>query len=87
MKTNFYILIVFLLTFSFSYAQNKEVKENTSVKITVNTDVKEEVEILDTLEIKEALVKTSDIRKFLNRERNEENIKYVFPDINRRKTA
>lgn len=87
MKTNFYILIVLLLSFTFSNAQSTNVeKEKTQVETTVNTN-ESEVEVIDTVKLQDALAKTSDIRKFLNRERKEENIKYVFPGINKRKTA
>ena len=87
MKTNFYILIVLLLTFSLSNAQSDNNPNNTSVSVEVVKISEDKVEVMDTVELKEVIAKTSDIRKFLNRERNAENIKYVFPEINKRKTA
>lgn len=88
MKTNFYILIIFLLSFSLSNAQSNDIaKGDTPVEFTVNINESDDVEVIDSVELKEVIAKTSDIRKFLNRERNAETIKYVFPDINKRKTA
>lgn len=86
MKSKFYIFFILLLSFSISQAQSTDKLEegnSKEVKIEANNDV----EVIDTLKLKDAISKTSDIRNFLNRERNVENIKLVFPKINRRKTA
>lgn len=88
MKTKFYILAVLFLAFTFSNAQDTKVaNENTPKKVVNTADAKEEVEVLSTSELKEVIAKTSDIKLFLKRERNEENIKYIFPGINKRKAA
>lgn len=87
MKTNFYILFFFLISFSALSAQNKVKNDKETIKVTVS-EAKEATVIIDTVKIKEAIAKSSsDIRIFLNRERKVENIKLVFPKINRRKLS
>ncbi|MDO5969976.1 hypothetical protein Q4Q35_09150 [Flavivirga aquimarina] len=100
MKTNFYILLILLLSFSYGDAQSKtEVIENEANKVvlnSVNDDVTvatdnlvETVKESDTLligadELRASIARTSDIRNYLNHVRNVENIKLLFPKINKR---
>ncbi|WP_242204292.1 hypothetical protein [Aestuariivivens insulae] len=85
MKT-LYITLILVLSFTLTNAQsnvetNKKESKEVVVSSTDNT-----IEI-DTLKLKEVISKTSDIRSYLNLERKVENIKLVFPKINRRKIA
>lgn len=87
MKTNFYILFILLLSFSAIGAQNEVKTDNLETKVTVS-EAKEATVIIDTVKIKETIARSSsDIRIFLNRERKVDNIKLVFPKINRRKLS
>ncbi|MCL6294756.1 hypothetical protein [Jejuia spongiicola] len=102
MKTNIYILLILLLSFSFANAQDNVVKvetENTvsvsdnneDVIVTVdsvtNTVNKKEAKA-DKVEVKENVARTnSDIRIYLNRVRKVENIKWLFPKMNKAKVA
>lgn len=101
MKTNFYILLILLLTFSFGNAQSEnrsvEVKTNSVIsaseindEVSVTVDAlsvenkKEEVLLIDATELKENIARTnSDIRIYLNRKRKVNNIKLLFPKINK----
>ncbi|WP_034040968.1 hypothetical protein [Wocania ichthyoenteri] len=102
MKTNIYILLILLLSFSFASAQDNVVKvetENTitvsdndeDVTVTIKSDnnvVNKEETKTNTVEVKENVAKTnSDIRVYLNRVRKVENIKWLFPKINKAKVA
>jgi len=103
MKTNIYILLILLLSFSFANAQDNVVKVETENTITVsdnnedvtiaidstlNTVNKKEVKAADTTEVKENVARsTSDIRIYLNRVRKVENVKWLFPQINKAKVA
>lgn len=86
MKTNFYILLILLLSFSAIGAQNEVKADNVETKVTVS-EAKEATVIIDTVKIKETIAKSSDIRIFLNRERKVDNIKLVFPKINKRRLS
>ena len=104
MKTNYYILFILLLSFSFANAQSTEtvVKEESTTSVSVSVD-NNEVIVLDTLstkvienndlildadKVKESIAKSSsDIRIYLNRLRNVDNIKLVFPKMNKDKRA
>ncbi|WP_170064036.1 hypothetical protein [Jejuia pallidilutea] len=87
MKTNFYILFILLLSFSAIGAQNEVKTNNVETNVTV-FEANEATVIIDTVKIKEAIAKSSsDIRIFLNRERKVDNIKLVFPKINKRKLS
>lgn len=87
MKTNFYILFILLLSFSAVSAQNEVKSDKQETKVTVKED-KASAVIIDTVKIKATIAKSSsDIRIFLNRERKVENIKLVFPKINKRKLS
>lgn len=104
MKTNYYILFILLLSFSFSNAQSVETVNNeetiASVSVSENNN---DINVLDSLttevienndlileasKVKENIAKSSsDIRIYLNRLRNVDNIKIVFPKMNKDKKA
>ncbi|MDO5977532.1 hypothetical protein [Flavivirga spongiicola] len=98
MKTNTYILLILLLSFSLGVAQSdtNKMKTNKVMSVYVNDGevvvakdnavetVKENDSLLiDAKELKESIARTSDIRLYLNRVRNVENIKLLFPKINK----
>ena len=90
MKTNFYLLLILLLSFSVANAQSTALGNKAVVKITVSeTEIvsNDDEEIIEVSELKEVIARTSDIRSFLNRERKVENIKLVFPKINKARKA
>ncbi|GAA4270539.1 hypothetical protein [Hyunsoonleella aestuarii] len=88
MKTRFYILIVLLLSFTLGNAQSEAPIVKEEVKTIVSqTEINDDAVIIDSLELKEVIARTSDIRSFLNRERKVENIKLVFPKINKARKA
>lgn len=102
MKTRLYILLVLILSFSYAGAQSttKEVKVEANKTITVLEENEETVVENDTLNIKEEVLliseeelrasiagTASDIRTYFNRERNVDNIKLLFPKINKAKKA
>ncbi|WP_100616111.1 hypothetical protein [Confluentibacter citreus] len=93
MKTN-YILLILLLSFSFASAQdNLEAKkiESTVIvsqnndEVSLNVNDSETVStIKDDVTTEATLVRTdSDIKVYLNRIRNVENIDLLFPKINK----
>jgi hypothetical protein len=87
MKTNFYILFILLLSFSAIGAQNEVKTDNVETNVTVS-ETKEATVIIDTVKIEEAIARSnSDIRIYLNRERKVENIKLLFPKLNKRKVS
>jgi len=87
MKTNFYILFILLLSFSAIGAQNEVKTDNVETNVTVS-ETKEATVIIDTVKIKETIARSnSDIRIYLNRERKVENIKLLFPKLNKRKVS
>lgn len=91
MKTNFYILLVLLLSFSLGNAQsnsevvNREITNTVSVSNDDDNKVKENDSLLINVnELKGSIARTnSDIRIYLNRERKAGNISFVFPKINK----
>ncbi len=103
MKTNFYILLTLLLITSIGNAQSEtvEVKVNNVISVSeMNDDVlvdtvsieneKEAVLLINGTELKEAIARTnSDIRIYLNRvnEKKVDNIKLLFPQINKASKA
>ncbi|GAA4306334.1 hypothetical protein [Aestuariibaculum suncheonense] len=102
MKTNIYILIVFLFSVSFAGAQNTvEVTSNeTNSTVLVsnddnavvaseeNTSKNKEVLFIKATEVKEVIAKTtSDIRKYFNKTRNVDNLSLLFPKINKAEKA
>ncbi|TYA65964.1 hypothetical protein [Seonamhaeicola marinus] len=103
MKTRFYILLVLVLSFSFANAQDSkvEVKVETEKTVTISEDndttvvakdtlknTKEEVLLISEEELRASIAGTaSDIRTYFNRERNVDNIKLLFPKMNKAKKA
>ncbi len=87
MKTNLYILIVFLLTVTLGNAQDAEkvATLETAKTVTVeNNDTVNNDLLIDAAELKEAVARSSsDIRIYLNRQRKVGNITLVFPKINK----
>ena len=100
MKTNFYILLILLLSFSFANAQETTitvVEELTIIENNVensNSEISNEVlnsENTETIvnknkeesnETNEVIVKSSsDIRIYLNKVRNVQNINLLFPKV------
>jgi hypothetical protein len=105
MKTNFYILLISLLTFSVANAQEDttQVKVVTVNELNVNT-ISSEITIefsnnnqetqTTVIENKESNTtneviarSSSDIRIYLNRVRNVQNINLLFPKIYKEKVA
>ena len=88
MKLKFYISAVLFFTFAALSAQSevtpKTVKAETELHVTQNETT---TVVLDTVAIKEAIAKSSDIRNYLNKEQKVENIKLVFPKMNLRKLS
>ncbi|WP_166965485.1 hypothetical protein [Yeosuana marina] len=103
MKTNIYILLILLLSFSIANAQEKTaaVKVVTVNELNVNTLVLKAAPIVSAIQnsasanVNEDIKSTtkviarsaSDIRIFLNRERNLENIDLLFPKIYKEEMA
>ncbi|MCH4551021.1 MULTISPECIES: hypothetical protein [Aestuariibaculum] len=94
MKTNIYILIVFLFSVSFVGAQNTNETSNVSngnkevVTPSVDNTNESEVLFIDASEIREAVAKsTSDIRKYFNKTRNVDNLSLLFPKMNKAEKA
>ncbi len=94
MKTNIYILIVFLFSVSFVGAQNTNETSNVTNEDKVfvsssedNTNESKAV-FIEASELKEAVAKsTSDIRKYFNKTRNVDNLSLLFPKINKAEKA
>ena len=97
-----YIILILILTASFANAQSNvvsiETMNNTVTVSEVNdevtadtnsTSVESKVEaVLDTDKVKESIARgTSEIRIFLNREKNVNNINLLFPNMNKAKSA
>ncbi|WP_345170234.1 hypothetical protein [Algibacter aquimarinus] len=103
MKTNFYILLTLLFTFSICNAQSTvstiEVESNNVISVSkTNDDVvavtsntlnevnKKEDVLIDASQFRESIARTnSDIRIYFNRLRDKkvDNIKILFPKINK----
>ncbi|MDD7885005.1 hypothetical protein [Flavivirga sp. 57AJ16] len=98
MKTNTYILLILLLSFSFGIAQSdtNKIEANSVIPVSVNNEevvivkdnavktVKEhDTLLIDAKELRASMARTSDIRLYLNRVRNVENIRLLFPKINK----
>jgi hypothetical protein len=102
MKTNFYILLILLLSFSLGNAQstsevvaletNKTVSfsmedEIATIMVDINT-VNEDSLLIDVSEFNETIARSSsDIRIYLNRKRKVSNINLVFKEINKASRA
>ncbi|TWO32687.1 hypothetical protein E1J38_007415 [Seonamhaeicola sediminis] len=100
MNKRVYILLVFVLSFAFANAQSTatEVNVETTKTVSVSEDnvevvnetlkTKQDVLIISEEDLRESIARTSsDIRTYFNRERNVENIKLLFPTINKAKKA
>ena len=99
MKTNFYILLILLLTVSFGNAQsttevveienNKTISTSNEVEIApvlteVNNIIENDSLLIDAAEVNETIARSSsDIRIYLNRKRKVSNINLVFRGINK----
>ena len=99
MKTNFYILLTLLLTFSIGNAQstsevvaietNKTISVSAEAEIAtvitvVNTIKENDSLLIDASELNETIARSSsDIRVYLNRKRKVSNINLVFKGINK----
>lgn len=104
MKTNFYIFLILLLSFSVANAQERitEVKVATVIELNVENNVSEiNKEVSNTKDIQTTVEEnkdsnttnkvivrsSSDIRIYLNRVRNVDNINLLFPKIYKEKVA
>ncbi len=103
MKTNFYILLILLLTVSFGNAQSAsevvEIENNKTISASnedeiapvtteVNTMKENDSLLIDAAKLNEAIAgSSSDIRIYLNRKRKVSNINLVFKGINKATTA
>ncbi|MDN3665382.1 hypothetical protein ACFFU1_15520 [Algibacter miyuki] len=99
MKTTFITLLILLLTVSVGHAQSNktedvvvEVSKTISVennkKQAATTTVETKTIIKDSAEVEAILAKsTSDIRSYLNRERQVSNIGLLFPSLAKRVKA
>lgn len=99
MTKRIYILLVLVLSFTFANAQKTtvEVTVETTKTVTVSEDndtavvandtlntEKEEVLLISEEELRTSIAGTaSDIRTYFNRERNVDNIKLLFPKVNK----
>ncbi|MEP3836357.1 MAG: hypothetical protein ABJM36_01860 [Algibacter sp.] len=91
MKTNFYILLITILSFSLGNAQSTtEAVNNEANKIvsvsneTEATTVKNDSLLIDASQVNETIARSSsDIRVYLNRKRKVSNINLVFTEINK----
>ncbi|HEX9600503.1 MAG TPA: hypothetical protein VF985_03345 [Mariniflexile sp.] len=99
MKANIYILLIFLLAFSFGNAQSitevVKVETNSIISVsendkqvivenTVNTVNENDVILIDASEVKESIARSnSDIKLYFNRLRNIDNLNLLFPKINK----
>lgn len=100
MKTNFYILLILLLSFSFANAQETTITvveeltiietnvENSDSEISSEISNSEKTETTvnknkdESNETNEVIVKSSsDIRIYLNKVRNVQNINLLFPKV------
>lgn len=95
MKTNFYIIIFFLLSFSYANAQEKAALKAVSVNELhvnmVSLTVQDSIESVknENSESNDKVIArgASDIRILLNRDRNLENINLLFPKIYKEEVA
>ncbi|NMH86458.1 hypothetical protein [Flavivirga algicola] len=90
------LLLSFSLGVAQNTSKKNKIESNKVILVSVNTeDVKTETApavetvkenealLIDPTELKESISRTSDIRLYLNRVRNVENIKVIFPKINK----
>ena len=93
MKTRFYILLILLLSFSLAHAQKNsteikvvtvnELNVNPVSKFSFSNEIHTELFTVKELNASNEVIarSSSDIRIYLNKERNIENIKLLFPKI------
>tara|TARA_R110002049_G_scaffold309282_1_gene520054 strand:+ start:37283 stop:37588 length:306 start_codon:yes stop_codon:yes gene_type:complete len=101
MKT-IYTLLILLLTVTFTKAQShvasveasttfsvSEVNDDvTTVTVENKVEVKEDAVLIDASQVKETIARsTSDIRIYLNRMRNVDNLNLLFPNSNKAKSV
>lgn len=90
MKT-FYFFLILLFSFSFANAQSTESRETQATVVAVKESKEVAAKttiILEPSVINEAVARSSsDIRIYLNRERKVQNIKLLFPKINKARKA
>ena len=94
MKTNYYLVLVLLLSFSLASAQDNVVEKTLESSVVISETVQEEAIVINEVKETEATViendlarTNSDIKIYLNRLRNEGTINLLFPKINKVKTA
>ena len=99
MKTNFYILLILLLTVSLGNAQSAsevvEIEVNKTISISiedeiapvsaeVNTIKENDSLLIDASQVNETIARSSsDIRIYLNRKRKVSNINILFREMNK----
>ncbi|WP_396600456.1 hypothetical protein [Algibacter sp. R77976] len=97
MKTNFYILLILLLTVSLGNAQSAsevvEIEVNKTISIEdeiapvsaeVNTIKENDSLLIDASQVNETIARSSsDIRIYLNRKRKVSNINILFREMNK----
>ncbi|WP_406684476.1 hypothetical protein N1F78_01785 [Seonamhaeicola sp. MEBiC1930] len=97
MNKRIYILLVLVLSFTFANAQETTVEVNVETTQTISEDndntvvandtlntSKEEVLLISEDELRASIAGTaSDIRTYFNRERKVDNIKLLFPKMNK----
>jgi hypothetical protein len=94
MKPTFYIVLTFMLAFSFGNAQSstEPVNAHANTTVTVSESHKQQtvetttnaVILIDASEVKETIARsTSDIKLYFNRLRNVDNLDLLFPKINK----
>lgn len=101
MKTNYFILLILLFSFSLANAQSNvvtleedttELNSITDNNETVNKSTTTEIENEVILENAETVIETivrsrSDIKIYFNQLNNVDNLNLLFPKINKAKTA
>lgn len=94
MKTNFYIFLILLLSFSVANAQESSTAVINNVNVSVITKAVSTTQNNETTvnEIKkvnsnEVIARDSDIRIYLNQIRNVQNINLLFPKFNKDQVA
>lgn len=93
---SYYILLILLLSFSYSNAQsNASTIEATTPEVIVSkitddhklvataNNISNESLLIDVNKVEQTIARISDIRIYLNRKRNISNIGVLFPKINK----
>ena len=94
MKTNFYIFLILLLSFSVANAQESSTEIINNVHVSeitkeVSTIQNNETTVNQNKEVtsNEVIARDSDIRIYLNQIRNVQNINLLFPEFNKDQVA